>query len=546
MSDSALRRHTMPSSRVPSPVTYDLLTPAAPTDGVPLLIWLHGGNGPTGFAELMQPLFDRAWGAGELAPLIVALPHTSRSFWMDGVGDLAGWERMIVTELIPHLRAAHGCGETTAIGGLSMGGLGALRTALRHSERFVAVAALEPALEPTAEWHDVARRDRLYRDDALMAELFGEPVDADRFRDNHPLALVDRLGPEIAANDLAIYVECGDEDALGLQHGAEAIHRRMWDVGLRHEYRSVRGGNHVGRSLPPRIHDALGFIGRALRAPSADPEAEAVVALLVAGQTSVGFRRTSVVDGPTGPIEVHESGDGEPVVLIPSLGRGATDFDDLARRLAAAGYHAIHPEPRGMGGSSGDLAGLSMADLAADVAAVVHACTDRPVTLVGHAFGNRVARMTATEYPHLVDSLVLLCCGGLVPPEPEAAAALHRVFDVELADSDHLAAVDQAFFAPGNDASVWFDGWHGVVAAVQSEATTAQPVEHWWGAGGKDLVVVQPADDVMAVPENALRICEEFGERAQMVTVPNAGHALLPEQPYAVEVALRAWLTRPR
>ncbi len=64
------------------------------------------------------------------------------------------------------------------------------------------------------------------------------------------------------------------------------------------------------------------------------------------------------------------------------------------------------------------------------------------------------------------------------------------------------------------------------------------------GGGGKDLLVVQPADDVMAVAENAHRICEEFGDRASMVMVPDAGHALLPEQPEAVEVVLRTWLAR--
>ena len=119
-----------------------------------------------------------------------------------------------------------------------------------------------------------------------------------------------------------------------------------------------------------------------------------------------------------------------------------------------------------------------------------------------------------------------------------------QVFDIELSDDDHLAAVAAAFFAPGNDPSVWFDGWHGIVAAGQGAATTNQSVEHWWGAGGKDLFVVQPLQDVMAVPENAYRICEEYGDRATMVTVDDAGHALLPEQPDAVEVALRSWLGR--
>ncbi len=253
----------------------------------------------------------------------------------------------------------------------------------------------------------------------------------------------------------------------------------------------------------------------------------------------------AIVDGPAGPIEVIERGEGPPVVLIPSLGRGAGDFDLLSGQLADAGYHAIAPQPRGIGGSTGELSGLTMADLAADVAAVIGALCARPVTIVGHAFGNRVSRMVATDFGDLVDSVVLLCCGGLIPPAPQHTSALRRVFDAELSDDKHLQAVSQAFFAPGNDASVWFDGWYGVVAAVQAAATAAQPVEYWWRAGGKEVLVVQPEYDVMAVPENAVRLCAELGDRASMATIADAGHALLPEQPAAVADAVLAWLDRP-
>jgi pimeloyl-ACP methyl ester carboxylesterase len=55
---------------------------------------------------------------------------------------------------------------------------------------------------------------------------------------------------------------------------------------------------------------------------------------------------------------------------------------------------------------------------------------------------------------------------------------------------------------------------------------------------------VQPAEDVIAPPENAANIVEILGPRASMVTIPRAGHALLPEQPAAVAVALLTWLDR--
>lgn len=254
----------------------------------------------------------------------------------------------------------------------------------------------------------------------------------------------------------------------------------------------------------------------------------------------------STIAGPAGPIEVHVRGDGPDVVLIPSLGRGAQDFDHLATALAHAGYRSIAPEPRGIGASTAPLDELTMFDLAADAAAAIDALDAAPATVVGHAFGNRVTRMLATEYPDLVESCVLLACGGLVPPVAQHAAALGRVFATDVVGDEHLAAVTEAFFAPGNDASVWFDGWHATVARSQGLATNALDPAHWWQAGSADVLVVQPADDVVAPPGNAALIVEQLGDRSTAVTIDNAGHALLPEQPDAVAAAVLDWLNRRR
>ena len=253
-------------------------------------------------------------------------------------------------------------------------------------------------------------------------------------------------------------------------------------------------------------------------------------------------RRTEMVDGPTGPLEVHVQGDGPAVLMIPSLGRGAVDFDRLAADVARAGYRALVPEPRGISRSNDVLTDMSMRDLADDVAAVIDACGGGPATVIGHAFGNRVARMVATAHPDRVDGVILLACGGLIPPSAEASAALLAVFDPTLPPDEHLAAVRTAFFAPGNDPTVWVDGWHGDVAAAQGAATRSTPVEVWWAAGRADVLVVQPTDDVIAAVANAEHIVALLDGRATMVVVPGAGHALLPEQPELVSAAVVEWL----
>ncbi len=101
-------------------------------------------------------------------------------------------------------------------------------------------------------------------------------------------------------------------------------------------------------------------------------------------------------------IDVIEEGAGRPLVLLPSRGRGAEDFDDAARRLAAAGYRVLRPQPRGIGRSTGPMKDITLHDLGNDAAAVIRDQAKQPVVIVGHAFGNWVARTTSVDHPELV------------------------------------------------------------------------------------------------------------------------------------------------
>src|SRR3984885_13132556 len=107
-------------------------------------------------------------------------------------------------------------------------------------------------------------------------------------------------------------------------------------------------------------------------------------------------------------LQVLTQGDGPPIVLLPSLGRGANDFDAIAEDLAGAGYRVLRPQPRGIGASQGPWDGVKLEDLAADVAAVIASNGGDPAFVVGHAFGNRVARTLATVQPGSVKAVGLV------------------------------------------------------------------------------------------------------------------------------------------
>jgi pimeloyl-ACP methyl ester carboxylesterase len=82
-------------------------------------------------------------------------------------------------------------------------------------------------------------------------------------------------------------------------------------------------------------------------------------------------------------LDVRIAGEGPTLVLLPALGRSASDLNKFACHLVAAGYRVVLPEPRGIGASSGRLDGLTLYDLARDVAAVVEAMCAEPAVLIG-------------------------------------------------------------------------------------------------------------------------------------------------------------------
>lgn len=241
--------------------------------------------------------------------------------------------------------------------------------------------------------------------------------------------------------------------------------------------------------------------------------------------------RTETVSYADVKLIVLDQGHGPVIVMIPSLGRGAADFDDLASRVAAAGFRVLRPQPRGIGGSTGPMTGITLRDLAADVAHVIASSDAQRAVVLGHDDGNRVARATAAYDPALVSAVILVGAGGKVPPDAEARAALGATFDASLPYDVHLSKVATAFFAPGHDPAVWRDGWYPEAAHMESAAGAATPTSDWWTAGSAPVLVVQGNQDRIAPPANADMLKQDIGARVQVVHIDGAGHALLPEQP---------------
>jgi pimeloyl-ACP methyl ester carboxylesterase len=244
-------------------------------------------------------------------------------------------------------------------------------------------------------------------------------------------------------------------------------------------------------------------------------------------------------DGVT--IDVIVEGDGPAIVLLPSLARDSEDYAEDADGLATAGFRVLRPQPRGIGRSTGPMRGISLHDLARDIAEVIKALGSGRAVVVGHAYGNWVARMTAADYPQHVRGVVIAAAAAKNYPA-ELSAAVTNAGDLALPDAERLKALRFGFFAPGHDPAVWLTGWHPQVRESQRAAAAATPQQEWWSAGSVPLLDLQAEHDPFKPPQKRNEMKDEFGDRVTVTVIPDASHALIPEQPMAVVDALVAWI----
>ncbi|AQQ20418.1 alpha/beta fold hydrolase [Burkholderia cenocepacia] len=244
-------------------------------------------------------------------------------------------------------------------------------------------------------------------------------------------------------------------------------------------------------------------------------------------------------------IETLAQGRGPVIVILPSLARGAEDYDEVARMLAHDGFRVLRPQPRGIGRSTGPMRDLDLHAFASDVALVLDREHTGPVVIVGHAWGSQPARMLAVDRPDLVRGLVMAAASaGKLPPgsteKPygRLREAIDGAGDPRVPEAQRLTYLRQAFFAPGHDPRAWLTGWYPEVHAAQAHARNVTPIDAYFGGGTAPMFDLQAQYDAVVVP-NVFK--PWLGERVTVQVVANAGHAMAPEQPRAMSDAIAAF-----
>lgn len=234
-------------------------------------------------------------------------------------------------------------------------------------------------------------------------------------------------------------------------------------------------------------------------------------------------------------------GSGPPLLMLPSLARGPADFDALAAQIPD--HTVVLFEPRWFGGSDGPEAAdlFALADDATRVLGKL--CPGQAADVIGHAFGNRVARTLAARHPDKVKRLLLFASGGQSPIPPSVSAAIAgAAAQGETPDAERLADLRLAFFAKGQDPAQWLGGWSPRTARLQGAALRRTASSDWQTAGSAPVLVIQATEDPVAPIANARALQALAPGRVTVVSLAHASHAMLPEQPAALAAVTRAFL----
>lgn len=119
--------------------------------------------------------------------------------------------------------------------------------------------------------------------------------------------------------------------------------------------------------------------------------------------------------------------------------------------------------------------------------------------------------------------------------------ALQISLNPDKPETDRLAGLQLAFFAPGNDPRSWLHGWHPQWRDAYRAAGVKPAKDLWWPVSNAPILDLQGKLDPWRPASSRDELQAVLGSRVSIEVIPNASHAMAPEQPDAVVRAIVRW-----
>lgn len=210
--------------------------------------WIQSGG--------MQRIVDHEIELGNIQEMVIVMPDGDDRLYMNRTDGTYPYEDMFIKELLPYIENHYQVRKGkrfTGISGLSMGGAGSLKLALKYDKHFGVCAAFSSAVF-TEESVTAADQESMngYVSKAMpdMVNSKGKSRLNKGYQEYDVLHLAKTKDIELLKT-VKIYFDCGDDDFLTL--GNAQLHKVLLERKISHEYR-VRDGAHTwpywSESLP--------------------------------------------------------------------------------------------------------------------------------------------------------------------------------------------------------------------------------------------------------------------------------------------------------
>lgn len=255
------------SKNLTRPLTYNVYLPTGYESSgkttYPVLYLLHGNDGVRNDWVVkghMQSTMDKLISHGDIPPAIVIMPDANTNWYVDLKERM---ETAFFSDLIPHVEKTYRTITTRdgrLIGGLSMGGYGALRYVLKYPEKFKAAALLSPAIYNPEPPKDSSAR---------FVKVFAEPNSGGEYSarvwqaNNYPVFFDAFLKKGIK---VPMYINSGDDDDFNIESEATRFYELLRANKQPAELRIV-DGKHEWPVWSSTLPDALKYIFRDVQRP---------------------------------------------------------------------------------------------------------------------------------------------------------------------------------------------------------------------------------------------------------------------------------------
>lgn len=198
-----------------------LLPPGYPDGGpYPVVYFLHDyfGGSAVLWRKGVAAELERRMAAGELPPFVLVAPEGDRGYWSDAFDGRRLYETWLHDHLVPEIERRYRViagREGRAVTGISMGGFGALKSALHRPDLWSHASSLSGALIPL-DPESVAGYGWLQR--RILRRIFGPLDGANVYARDDPRTLARRPAP---ANAPPLLLRAGREDEYRLAEAAE-------------------------------------------------------------------------------------------------------------------------------------------------------------------------------------------------------------------------------------------------------------------------------------------------------------------------------------